>query len=54
MPLEKSSREKTAFVANIRLYQFKIMPFGQVNSQGSFQRLMEIVLHGLTPEHCLM
>ena len=54
IPLEVKSREKTAFVAGNKLYQFKVMPFGLANAPGSFQRLMEVILNGLTWHHCLV
>lgn len=44
MPLDDSSKEKTAFAVNGRgLFQFKVMPFGLVNASQSQQRLMDIL-----------
>jgi transposase InsO family protein len=45
IPLEKSSREKTAFIVMGRgMFQFKRMPFGLANSPIAMARLMDKVL----------
>ena len=50
--LSDRSKKKSAFVNPHRgLFHFKVMPFGLTNA--TFQRLMEKVLFGLTPEKCL-
>ncbi len=48
VPLSEKDKEKTAFSANSRLYQFKLMPFGLSNAPSTFQRLMDSVLRNLT------
>lgn len=45
VPLEMSSREKTAFTVPFRgLYQFKRLPFGLHNAPATWQRLIDRVL----------
>ena len=46
--MDDASREKTAFTMQAGLYEFITMPFGLCNALGTFQRLIECVLHGLT------
>lgn len=54
VPMKNSDAEKTSFVTNVGLYQFKVMPFGLCNAPATFQRLMECVLSGLNFEICLL
>lgn len=53
--LHPEDREKTAFTTGGQgLWQFKVMPFGLCNAPATFERLMETVLRGLSPESCLV
>ena len=47
VPLDESSREKTAFTTQSGHYQFRRMPFGLKSSPITFVRLMDRVLHGM-------
>ena len=47
VPLDENSKEKTAFSANGKLWQWTVMPLGLCNAPSTFTRLMELVLHGL-------
>ena len=44
--------EKTAFVCEQGLFEFKVLPFGLVNGPASFQRLMSKVLGDLIGQCC--
>lgn len=47
LPVEKTSRELTAFKTEEGLFQFKRMPFGLANAPASFQRMINAMLAGL-------
>ena len=54
LQMDKASKEKTAFSSKFGQYQFKKLPFGLVNSPSTFQRVMDMVLRGLTWRMCLV
>ncbi|CAF1030452.1 unnamed protein product [Brachionus calyciflorus] len=54
VPLAEEDKEKTSFIANHNLYQFKVMPFGLCNAPSTFQRLMDTLLRNLTWKYCLV
>ena len=54
MEIEEEDQHLTSFITPFGLYQWKRMPMGLCNAPGAFQRLMEIVLSGLTYEMVLV
>eukprot|EP00731_Ephydatia_muelleri_P023225 Em0015g808a len=52
--MDPSDKEKTTFVTPFGLHQFRIMPFGLTNAPSTFQRLMGLVLAGLSWSTCLV
>lgn len=52
--IRQEDKEKTAFSTGDGLYQFTVMPFGLCNAPATFERLMEMVLRGLTWRTCLV
>lgn len=53
--MHPQDKEKTAFVTGLGgVWQFKVMPFGLCNAPATFERMMEIVLQGLTGKICLV
>ena len=52
--MDPESQEKTAFSTPSGHYEFAVMPFGLCNSPATFQRLMEGVLAGLSPDTCMV
>ena len=52
--IAESDAHKTAFVTRKDLYEFQVMPQGMCNSSATFQRLMNLVMAGLTYETCLV
>ena len=52
--MDPADREKTAFVTQGGLYEFKVMPLGLVNAPATFERLMERVLQGIPWSECLV
>ncbi|KAE9066016.1 hypothetical protein PF010_g27976 [Phytophthora fragariae] len=54
VPVALKDRDKTAFVTRQGLFRFMRMPFGLANAPGTFQRMMDAVLRGLTWQTCLV
>ena len=52
--MDERDKEKTAFVTRRGLYQWNVMPFGLCNAPATFERLMDLVLNGLTWTTCLV
>ena len=48
VPLAEEDRDKTAFITRKGQWRFRSLPMGLSNSPGTFQRLMDMVLRGLT------
>src|SRR6266496_2274890 len=54
VPLAEQDRDKTAFITRRGQWRFRSLPMGLSNSPGTFQRLMDLVLRGLTWSSVLM
>ena len=52
--MDAANREKTAFVTQGGLYEFRVMPFGLVNAPATFEKLMERVLQRIAWSECLV
>ena len=52
--IDSESPDKTAFVTRKGTFQFMVLSFGLTNALALFQRLMNLVLAGLTWEVCLV
>ena len=52
--MDAADREKTAFVTQGGLHEFRVMPFGLLNAPATFERLMERVLRGIAWSECLV
>lgn len=54
IPLKEEDKEKSAFCTHSGLWEFNFLPFGVTNGPLTFQRLMDLVLSGLSPEICMV
>ena len=52
--LDEESSQKTAFVTRRGIFKFNVLAYGLCNAPASFQRLMDMVLNGLTWQVCLV
>ena len=53
IPLEESSREKTAFSTHLGSFQYRVLPFGLMNAPSSFQMLMSHVFRGISFQYLI-
>jgi hypothetical protein len=51
--VEPGDSDKTAFICREGMFKFKTMPFGLCNAGATFQRLVDMVLTGVSYEICL-
>ena len=51
VPLREQDREKTGFACELKLFQWKRMPFGLCNATATFQRLMAQALTSVTKKY---
>jgi len=54
IPIRVADRDKTAFITRRGCFRYRVMPFGLTCAPSVFQRLMDLVLCGLTYETCLV
>jgi len=54
LPMRATDIEKTAFICSEGLFEFTVMPFGLCNAPATYQRLMNLLLAGLTWQSCLV
>ena len=51
---DPETADKTTFITRKSAFKFKVLPFGLSNAPAGFQRLMILVMRGLTWEACLV
>jgi len=54
IPVKEADRDKTAFITRRGCFRYKVLPFGLTTAPSVFQRLMDLVLCGLTYITCLV
>ena len=52
IPIREQDRDKTAFITRRGCFHYKVLPFGCTTAPSVFQRLMDMVLCGLTYATC--
>lgn len=52
VPMAEKDKGKTAFATRQGLFEYNVMPFGLTNAPATFERLMELVLRGMTWKQC--
>ena len=53
VPVSDGDREKTAFATRKGIFEWNVMPMGLCNAPATFQRIMDVILSGLTWGVCL-
>jgi len=54
IPIADDDKDKTAFVTRRGCWRYKVMPFGLTCAPSVFQRLMDLVLCGLSYDSCMV
>jgi hypothetical protein len=54
IPIRECDKDKTAFITRRGSWRYNVMPFGLTCAPSVFQRLMDLVLCGLTFEACMV
>ena len=54
IPIKEADRDKTTFVTRRGCFRYKLLPFGLTTAPSVFQRLVDLVLCGLTYVTCLV
>jgi hypothetical protein len=54
IPIRNQDKDKTAFITRRGCWRYNVMPFGLTCAPSVFQRLMDLVLCGLTFEICMV
>ena len=54
IPIRESDKDKTAFITRRGSFRYNVMPFGLTCAPSVFQRLMDLVMCGLTFEACMV
>jgi Reverse transcriptase (RNA-dependent DNA polymerase) len=52
IPVHPDDQDKTTFTSHDGLYNFLRMPFGLTNAPATFQRMVDMILTGLTWKSC--
>jgi hypothetical protein len=52
--MDERDMDKTSFICREGQFRFRTMPFGLCNAGATFQRLMDVIMSGLTFEVCLI
>ena len=54
IPIKRADRDNAAFITRRGCFRYKVLPFGLTTAPSVFQRLMDLVLCGLTYSTCLV